>query len=121
MATGNSDNGILRSEEWFGPKDLEGFLHRSGLKAQGFPEESFKGKPVIGIANSWSELTHCNSHLRDLAEHVKRGVVAAGGFPLEFPTISLGEFFLQPTSMLLRNLMAMDVEEMLRGAPLDAP
>ena len=118
-SNGNNGNGILRSEQWFGPKDLEGFLHRSGLKAQGFSEEAFRGKPVIGIANSWSELTHCNAHLRDLAEYVKRGVVAAGGFPLEFPTISLGEFFLQPTSMLLRNLMAMDVEEMLRGAPLD--
>lgn len=118
MATSTS-NGILRSAEWFGAKDLEGFLHRSGLKAQGFSEESFAGRPVIGIANSWSELTHCNAHLRDLAEHVKRGIVAAGGFPLEFPTISLGEFFLQPTSMLCRNLMAMDVEEMLQGAPLD--
>jgi dihydroxy-acid dehydratase len=113
-------NGHLRSAEWFGGRDLEGFLHRSGLKAQGWPEESFAGKPVIGIANSWSEATHCNAHLRDLAAHVKRGVLAAGGFPLEFPTISLGEFFLQPTSMLCRNLMAMDVEEMVRGLPIDA-
>ena len=103
-------NNKRRSDEWFGAKDLEGFLHRSGLRAQGFSEESFSGKPVIGIANSWSELTHCNSHLRDLANHVKRGVISAGGFPLEFPTISLGEFFLHPTSMLYRNLMAMDVE-----------
>lgn len=114
-----SRDGKLRSAEWFGARDLEGFLHRSGLKSQGFSEEAFRDKPVIGIANSWSELTHCNAHLRELAEHVKRGVVAAGGFPLEFPTISLGEFFLAPTSMLLRNLMAMDVEEMIRGAPLD--
>jgi len=110
---------MLRSEEWFGPKDLEGFLHRAGLKAQGYGEDEFKGKPVIGIANSWSELTHCNSHLRDLAQHVKRGVQAAGGFALEFPVISLGEFFIAPTSMLLRNLMSMDVEEMIRAAPLD--
>ncbi len=118
-SSSGNDRKALRSADWFGAKDLEGFLHRSGLKAQGFSEESFSGKPVIGIANSWSELTHCNAHLRELAVHVKRGVVAAGGFPLEFPTISLGEFFLQPTSMLYRNLMAMDVEEMIRGAPLD--
>ncbi len=115
----DSSGMVLRSEAWFGPRDLEGFLHRSGLKNQGWDEESFSGKPVIGIANSWSEATHCNSHLRLIAEHVKRGVIAAGGFPLEFPTISLGEFFLAPTSMLYRNLMAMDVEEMIRGLPID--
>jgi dihydroxy-acid dehydratase len=119
-ATGKGrNNGHLRSAEWFGGRDLEGFLHRSGLKSQGWPEEAFIGKPVIGIANSWSEATHCNAHLRELAAHVKRGILAAGGFPLEFPTISLGEFFLQPTSMLCRNLMAMDVEEMIRGLPID--
>ncbi|MXZ02581.1 MAG: dihydroxy-acid dehydratase [Chloroflexi bacterium] len=115
----NSNGKVLRSEAWFGPRDLEGFLHRSGLKNQGWDEDSFSGKPVIGIANSWSEATHCNAHLRMVAEHVKRGVIAAGGFPLEFPTISLGEFFLAPTSMLYRNLMAMDVEEMIRGLPID--
>ena len=115
----NANGKVLRSEAWFGPRDLEGFLHRSGLKNQGWDEESFAGKPVIGIANSWSEATHCNAHLRIVAEHVKRGVIAAGGFPLEFPTISLGEFFLAPTSMLYRNLMAMDVEEMIRGLPID--
>ena len=115
-----SSNGkVLRSEAWFGPRDLEGFLHRSGLKSQGWSEGSFSGKPVIGIANSWSEATHCNAHLRDVAAHVKRGIIASGGFPLEFPTISLGEFFLSPTSMLYRNLMAMDVEEMIRGLPID--
>jgi L-arabonate dehydrase len=114
-----STNKILRSQEWFGTRDLEGFLHRAGLKSQGWPEESFSGKPVIGIANSWSEATHCNAHLRDLAEHVKRGIIRGGGFPIEFPTISLGEFFLSPTSMLCRNLMAMDVEEMIRGLPID--
>jgi dihydroxy-acid dehydratase len=119
MPEHTNGNSMLRSEEWFGPKDLEGFLHRAGLKAQGYGEDEFKGKPVIGIANSWSELTHCNSHLRDLAQHVKRGVQAAGGFALEFPVISLGEFFIAPTSMLLRNLMSMDVEEMIRAAPLD--
>ena len=113
------DERVLRSAEWFGTRDLEGFLHRSGLKAQGWSEEIFAGRPVIGIANSWSEATHCNAHLRDLAGHVKRGVLAAGGFPLEFPTISLGEFFLSPTSMYCRNLMSMDVEEMIRGLPID--
>lgn len=117
----SSSNGekILRSQEWFGPRDLEGFLHRAGLKSQGWPEEAFSGRPVIGIANTWSEAVHCNAHLRDLAEHVKRGIIRAGGFPLEFPTISLGEFFLSPTSMLCRNLMAMDVEEMISGLPID--
>lgn len=116
----NTSNGeVLRSHAWFGPRNLEGFLHRAGLKSQGWSEESFAGKPVIGIANSWSEATHCNAHLRTVAEHVKRGVIASGGFPIEFPTISLGEFFLNPTSMLYRNLMAMDVEEMIRGLPID--
>jgi len=119
MEKSQASEKILRSEEWFGSRDLEGFLHRAGLKNQGWSEESFAGKPVIGIANSWSEATHCNSHLRELAEHVKRGVLAAGGFPLEFPTISLGEFFLSPTSMFCRNLMSMDVEEMIRGLPID--
>lgn len=119
MKTNNINGKIPRSQAWFAPRDLEGFLHRSGLKSQGWSEESFAGKPVIGIANSWSEATHCNAHLRDVAQHVKRGVIAAGGFPLEFPTISLGEFFLSPTSMLYRNLMAMDVEEMIRGLPID--
>ena len=119
LETVRTDGKILRSAEWFGSRDLEGFLHRAGLKNQGWSEESFSGRPVIGIANSWSEATHCNAHLRDLAEHVKRGVLAAGGFPLEFPTISLGEFFLSPTSMFCRNLMSMDVEEMIRGLPID--
>jgi dihydroxy-acid dehydratase len=119
MDTEQTGTSILRSTEWFGGRDLEGFLHRAGLKNQGWSEESFSGRPVIGIANSWSEATHCNAHLRGLAEHVKRGVLAAGGFPLEFPTISLGEFFLTPTSMFCRNLMSMDVEEMIRGLPID--
>ena len=119
LETDRTEGRILRSAEWFGSRDLEGFLHRAGLKNQGWSEESFSGRPVIGIANSWSEATHCNAHLRDLAEHVKRGVLTAGGFPLEFPTISLGEFFLSPTSMFCRNLMSMDVEEMIRGLPID--
>lgn len=109
----------LRSESWFGEKNLEGFLHRSGMKAQGWPDNMIKDKPMIGIANSFSEAVHCNSHLRNLAEHVKKGVIAAGGTPIEFPVISLGEFFLSPTSMYLRNQMSIDVEEMIKGLPID--
>ena len=109
----------LRSHNWFGRKDLDGFAHRSWVKAEGFSEAMFDGRPVIGIANSWSELTSCNAHLRQVAEAVKRGVLSAGGFPLEFPTISLGEVLMKPTTMLFRNLMAMDVEECIRAYPLD--
>jgi dihydroxy-acid dehydratase len=109
----------LRSHNWFGRKDLDGFAHRAWTKAEGFSEAMFDGRPVIGIANSWSELTSCNAHLRQVAEAVKRGVLSAGGFPLEFPTISLGEVLMKPTTMLFRNLMAMDVEECIRAYPLD--
>jgi dihydroxy-acid dehydratase len=110
----------LRSRNWFGRQDLDGFVHRSWLKTEGFSDLVFDGRPVIGIANSWSELTTCNAHLRQVADAVKRGVWSAGGFPLEFPTISLGEVLMKPTTMLFRNLMAMDVEECLRAYPLDA-
>jgi dihydroxy-acid dehydratase len=110
----------LRSRNWFGRSDLDGFAHRSWLRSEGFSDHVFDGRPVVGIANSWSELTTCNAHLRQLAEAVKRGVWSAGGFPLEFPTISLGEVLMKPTTMLFRNLMAMDVEECLRAYPLDA-
>src|SRR5207253_10128146 len=110
----------LRSRNWFGPKTLDGFMHRAYLRAEGFSDLMFDGRPVIGIANSWSELTNCNAHLRQVAEAVKRGVLSAGGFPLEFPTISLGEVFMRPTTMLFRNLMAMDVEECIRAYPMDA-
>jgi dihydroxy-acid dehydratase len=110
----------LRSRNWFGRQDLDGFVHRSWIKAEGFSELMFDGRPVIGIGNSWSELTNCNSHLRQVADAVKRGVLSAGGFPLEFPTISLGEILMKPTTMLFRNLMAMDVEECIRAYPLDA-
>src|SRR5262244_1618745 len=109
----------FRSAEWFGKKDKMGFIYRSWMKNQGFPEDLFDGRPVIGICNTWSELTPCNAHLRDLAECVKRGVYEAGGFPLEFPVMSLGETLLRPTSMLYRNLASMDVEESLRANPLD--
>ena len=108
-----------RSREWFARKDLGGFLHRSWLKSEGFTDQAFAGRPVIGICNSWSELVNCNVHLRGLAEAVKRGVLQAGGFPLEFPVMSLGESLMKPTTMLYRNLMAMDVEESIRSYPLD--
>ncbi len=109
----------LRSRSWFEGISLYSFVHRSWMKAEGFPHDVFSGKPVIGICNSWSELNNCNAHLRQVAEAVKRGVWEAGGLPLEFPTISLGETLIKPTAMFLRNLMAMDVEEMLRANPLD--
>src|SRR5262249_48190539 len=109
----------LRSRNWFGRMDLDGFAHRSWLKTEGFSDQMVAGRPVIGSANSWSELTNCNAHLRQVAEAVKRGVWSAGGFPLEFPTISLGEVLMKPTTMLFRNLMAMDVEECIRAYPLD--
>src|SRR5436309_2959389 len=110
----------LRSRNWFAPRTLDGLMHRSYLKAEGFSDAVFDGRPVIGIANSWSELTNCNAHLRQVAEAVKRGVWSAGGFPLEFPTMSLGEILMRPTTMLFRNLMAMEVEEQIRAYPLDA-
>jgi L-arabonate dehydrase len=110
----------LRSRKWFDPDDLWGMAHRSYLRAEGFTRQVFYGKPVIGICNSWSEMTTCNAHLRQVAEAVKRGVWSAGGFPLEFPTISLGEVLMKPTAMLYRNLMAMDVEECIRAYPMDA-
>ncbi|MBI3990284.1 MAG: dihydroxy-acid dehydratase [candidate division NC10 bacterium] len=107
-----------RSEEWFQIGGLWGFLHRGWMKAEGFSDEVFT-KPVIGIANSWSELNNCNAHFRQVADAVKRGVWMAGGFPLEFPTMSLGEPFMKPTTMLYRNLMAMEVEENIRANPMD--
>ena len=110
----------LRSRAWFGAGGRAGMIYRSWLQAEGFTPEVFDGRPVIGIANSWSELTPCNVHLRGVAEAVKRGVWQAGGFPLEFPTMSLGEPLMRPTAMLFRNLMAMEVEELLRANPLDA-
>ena len=109
----------LRSQRWFGGTDVNGFLHRAWIKAEGFSEDAFQGRPVIGIANSWSEATNCNAHLRTVAEHVKRGVWRAGGFPLEFPVISLSEPLMKPTTMLFRNLMSMDVEECIRSLPFD--
>jgi len=109
----------LRSQAWFGREDRDGFLYRSWMKNQGWPHDLFNGRPVIGICNTWSELTPCNAHFRELAEFVKRGVWEAGGFPLEFPVMSLGETQLRPTAMLFRNLASMDVEESIRGNPID--
>lgn len=109
----------LRSQQWYGKLDKDGFIHRSWMKNQGLPDHSFDGRPVIGICNSWSELTPCNAHLRELAEYVKRGVWEAGGVPLEFPVMSLGETQMKPTAMLFRNLMSMDVEESIRAYGMD--
>jgi dihydroxy-acid dehydratase len=108
-----------RSSHWFGREDIYGFIYRSWVKNRGVPQDQFDGRPVIGICNTWSELTPCNTHFRVLAEHVRHGVLEAGGFPLEFPVMSLGETLLRPTAMLYRNLAAMDVEESIRGNPLD--
>ena len=115
----SADDTPLRSRAWFDTPELYGWLRRAAIKGEGFGDASYDGRPIIGICNSWSELTHCNLHLRDLAESVKRGVWQAGGFPLEFPVMSLGEFNMRPTTMLYRNLMSMDVEESIRANPLD--
>ena len=114
-----SSKAKLRSADWFAKDDKMGFVHRSWLRNQGYPDDYFRGRPVIGICNTWSELTPCNGHLREFAEIVKRGVVEAGGFPLEFPVTSLGETLMRPTSMLFRNLASMDVEETIRANPID--
>jgi len=111
--------GELRSQQWFGRQDRDGFAYRSWVKGKGVPHDQFDGRPVIGICNTFSELTPCNSHFRTLAEQVKIGVYEAGGFPLEFPVMSLGETLLRPTAMLYRNLASMDVEESIRGNPID--
>jgi len=108
-----------RSAAWYGKLDRDGFIHRSWMKNQGFPDHAFDGRPIIGICNTWSELTPCNSGLRELAEGVKRGVWEAGGFPVEFPVMSLGETQMKPTAMLFRNLLAMDVEESIRAYGID--
>ena len=108
-----------RSQAWFGREGKMGFIYRSWVKNRGVPHDQFDGRPVIGICNTYSELTPCNSHFRTLAEHVKTGVWEAGGFPLEFPVMSLGETLLRPTAMLYRNLASMDVEESIRANPLD--
>ncbi|MDU9407453.1 IlvD/Edd family dehydratase [Pseudomonas sp. zfem001] len=115
-----TDKRPLRSAQWFGSADKNGFMYRSWMKNQGIPDHEFQGKPIIGICNTWSELTPCNAHFRKIAEHVKQGVLEAGGYPLEFPVFSNGESNLRPTAMLTRNLASMDVEEAIRGNPIDA-
>src|ERR1700736_6942085 len=114
------DRESLRSARWFEAPGEPGLAHRAYLKAEGISQRALSNRPIIGIANSWSEFVNCNLHFRGLAEAVKRGVLQAGGLPLEFPTISLGEVLMKPTTMLYRNLMAMDVEEWIRAYPLDS-
>jgi len=109
----------LRSQGWFGKTGKDGFIYRAWMKNQGIPDYEFRNKPVIGICNTWSELTPCNAHFRELAESVKRGISEAGGFPVEFPVMSLGETLIKPTAMLYRNLASMDVEESIRANPMD--
>ncbi|WP_233010695.1 IlvD/Edd family dehydratase [Rheinheimera faecalis] len=109
----------LRSASWFGTNDKNGFMYRSWMKNQGIPDHHFQGKPVIGVCNTWSELTPCNAHFRQIAERVKNGIREAGGIPVEFPVFSNGESNLRPTAMLTRNLAAMDTEEAIRGNPID--
>lgn len=114
-----SERKPLRSRAWFSRQDKNGFYYRSWLKNRGIPQDQFDGRPVIGICNTWSELTPCNTHFKTLADHVRWGILEAGGFPLEFPVISLGETLMRPTAMLYRNLASMDVEESVRAHPLD--
>lgn len=119
MADSKQDEKKLRSREWYGRKGKDGFIYRAWMKKQGIPSHHFKDKPVIGICNTWSELTPCNSHFRDLAKSVREGVIEAGGFPVEFPVTSLGETSMKPTAMLYRNLASMDTEESIRANPMD--
>ena len=121
MSTDHDKAGVrpLRSGEWFAREGKYGFIPRSWMRSQGFGPELFDGRPIIGICNTWSELNPCNRHLRELAEHVKRGVLLAGGYPLEFPVMSLGEPLMRPTTMMFRNLVSMDVEETIRANPID--
>ena len=109
----------LRSRHWFGLEDRDALVHRSWMKNQGIPHDQFDGRPVIGICNTWSQATPCNAHFRELAQHVRDGVLDAGGFPIEFPVMSLGETLMRPTTMLFRNQAAMDVEESIRANPFD--
>jgi dihydroxy-acid dehydratase len=113
------ENQKFRSQNWFGKKGKDGFIYRAWMKNQGTPPDMFDGRPVIGICNTWSELTPCNGHFKELAEAVKKGVLEAGGFPVEFPVMSLGETLMKPTAMLYRNLVSMDVEESIRANPVD--
>jgi len=119
MADGTDAKKQLRSRHWYGGANKDAFMHRSWIKNQGHPDHMFDGRPVIGICNTWSDLNPCNAHFKELAEVVKRGVYEAGGFPVEFPAMSLGETTLRPTAMLFRNLASMEVEESIRANPID--
>ncbi|MEV8468410.1 L-arabinonate dehydratase [Fluviibacterium sp. DFM31] len=110
----------LRSARWFGPDDLRSFGHRSRMMQLGYAEEEFRGKPIIGILNTWSEINSCHGHFPERAKEVKRGVLQAGGFPIEMPVLSVDEQFTKPTSMLYRNMLAMETEEVIRSHPFDA-
>src|ERR1700751_5094825 len=112
-------NGSLRSQAWFGGTSRDVFIHRSWMRNQGLPDNVFDGRPVIGICNTWSELTPCNAHFRQISERVKRGVWEGGVFPLDFPVMSMGETNMRPTAMLFRNLVSMDVEASIRANPID--
>src|SRR5260221_3032029 len=112
-------NGSIRSQAWFGGTSRDVFIHRSWMRNQGLPDDVFDGRPIIGICNTYSELTPCNAHFRGLADKVKQGVLQAGGVAFEFPVMSMGETNLRPTAMLFRNLVSMDVEESIRGNPID--
>ncbi len=118
MATGRTLD-QLRSQRWFASDDIRGFAHRQRMQQQGLAREEFMGRPVIAIVNTWSELSPCHAHLRERAEAVKRGVLQAGGYPLELPALSLGEVMVKPTTMLYRNLLAIETEELLRSLPID--
>ena len=118
--TTDRDPSNLRSHRWFAPDDMRSFGHRSRLKAMGFDDVDYQDRPVIGILNTWSELNTCHSHFKQRAEDVRRGILQAGGFPVEIPVMSLGEMLMKPTTMLYRNLLAMEVEEVLRCHPIDA-
>ena len=118
--TQSRDPSKLRSHRWFGPDDMRSFGHRSRLKAMGFDDIDYKDRPVVAILNTWSELNTCHSHFRNRADEVRRGILQAGGFPVEVPVMSLGEMLMKPTTMLYRNLLAMEVEEVLRCHPIDA-
>ena len=121
MATSNGfDPKQLRSARWFSPDDLRSFGHRSRMKGMGFGDEDFRDKPVVAILNTWSDLNTCHSHFPERVEDVKRGILQAGGFPVVVPVMSLGEMLMKPTAMLYRNLLAMEVEEVLRCHPIDA-
>jgi L-arabonate dehydrase len=119
MSKGPKSKRVLRSTKWFGRHDRDGLVHRSWMKNQGIPHDQFDGRPVIGICNTWSQATPCNAHFRELAQHVRDGILDAGGFPIEFPVMSLGETLMRPTTMLFRNQVAMDVEESIRANPFD--